>query len=30
MSSLQYVNANADIVRKQQALGVNINAAKGL
>jgi T-complex protein 1 subunit zeta len=30
MSSLQLVNANADIVRKAQALGVNINAAKGL
>ena len=24
------VNANADIIRKAQALGVNINAAKGL
>lgn len=30
MSSLQLVNANADIIRKAQALGVNINAAKGL
>lgn len=30
MSSLQLINANADIVRKAQALGVNINAAKGL
>lgn len=30
MSSLQMVNANADIIRKAQALGVNINAAKGL
>merc|ERR1711935_1235010 len=30
MSSLQMVNANADIIRKAQALGININAAKGL
>jgi T-complex protein 1 subunit zeta len=30
MTSLQLVNANADIIRKAQALGVNINAAKGL
>jgi len=30
MSSLQYVNAKADIIRKAAALGVNINAAKGL
>jgi T-complex protein 1 subunit zeta len=30
MSSLQLVNANADIIRKAQALAVNINAAKGL
>ena len=30
MSSLQLVNAQADIVRKAAALGVNINAAKGL
>ena len=30
MSSLQLVNANADIVRKAQALAVNMNAAKGL
>jgi len=30
MSSLQFVNANADIIRKAAALGVNINAAKGL
>jgi T-complex protein 1 subunit zeta len=30
MSSLHLVNANADIIRKAQALGVNINAAKGL
>jgi T-complex protein 1 subunit zeta len=30
MSSLQLVNANADIVRKAQALGINIQAAKGL
>jgi len=30
MSSLQFVNAKADIVRKAAALGVNINAAKGL
>jgi len=30
MSSLQLVNANADIIRKAQALGININAAKGL
>lgn len=30
MSSLQLVNAQADIVRKAAALGININAAKGL
>jgi T-complex protein 1 subunit zeta len=30
MTSLQLVNAKADIVRKAAALGVNINAAKGL
>ena len=30
MSSLQMVNANADLIRKAQALAVNINAAKGL
>ncbi len=30
MSSLQFVNAKADIVRKAHALAVNINAAKGL
>lgn len=30
MSSLQFVNAKADILRKAQALAVNINAAKGL
>jgi T-complex protein 1 subunit zeta len=30
MASLQLVNAKADIVRKAAALGVNINAAKGL
>jgi len=30
MSSLQFVNAKADIVRKAAALGININAAKGL
>merc|ERR1712160_74137 len=30
MSSLQFVDANADIIRKAAALGVNINAAKGL
>ena len=30
MSSLQFVNAKADIIRKAAALGVNINAAKGL
>lgn len=30
MSSLQLVNAKADIVRKAAALGININAAKGL
>ena len=30
MSSLQLVNNNADIIRKAQALAVNINAAKGL
>ena len=30
MSSLQYLNPKADIVRKIQALGVNINAAKSL
>lgn len=30
MTSLQLVNAQADIVRKAAALGININAAKGL
>lgn len=30
MTSLQLVNAKADIVRKAAALGININAAKGL
>merc|ERR1711935_541216 len=30
MSSLQMVNANADIIRKAAALGININAAEGL
>jgi hypothetical protein len=30
MSALQFVNAKADIIRKAAALGVNINAAKGL
>ena len=30
MTSLQLINAQADIVRKAAALGVNINAAKGL
>ena len=30
MSSLQFVNAKADILRKAQALGTNINASKGL
>ena len=30
MSSLQFVNAKADLIRKAQALGVNINAARGL
>jgi T-complex protein 1 subunit zeta len=30
MSALQYVNPNADIIKKAQALAVNINAAKGL
>jgi len=30
MTSLQLVNAKADVVRKAAALGVNINAAKGL
>ena len=30
MSSLQLFNAQADIVRKAAALGININAAKGL
>ena len=30
MSSLQLVNAKADIVRKAAALGININAGKSL
>jgi len=30
MTSLQLVNAKADVVRKAAALGININAAKGL
>lgn len=30
MTSLQFVNAKADILRKSQALAVNISAAKGL
>jgi hypothetical protein len=30
MTSLQLVNAQADVVRKAAALGININAAKGL
>ena len=30
MSSLQMVNAKADLIRKAQALATNINAAKGL
>jgi len=30
MSALQFVNAKADQVRKGAALGININAAKGL
>lgn len=30
MSSLQFLNTKADILRRSQALAVNINAAKGL
>jgi len=30
MTSLQLINAQADVVRKAAALGININAAKGL
>ena len=30
MSSLQYVNPNAEVLRKFSALAMNINAAKGL
>ena len=30
MSALQFLNAKADIIRKAAALGININAAKGL
>lgn len=30
MSSLQFVNSNAEILRKAQALAMNINAGKGL
>ena len=30
MTSLQLVNAKADVVRKAAALGININASKGL
>ena len=30
MSSLQFLNTNADLLRRSQALAVNINAAKGL
>lgn len=30
MSSLQLINSKADVLKKQQALNMNINAAKGL
>ena len=30
MSSVQYLNSNAEILKKVQALAVNINAAVGL
>ena len=30
MSSLQFLNTKADLLRRSQALAVNINAAKGL
>lgn len=30
MSSLQYINPRADLLRKTSALTMNINAAKGL
>jgi T-complex protein 1 subunit zeta len=30
MTSLQLLNEKADVVRKAAALGININAAKGL
>jgi len=30
MSSLQFLNTKADLLRRTQALAVNINAAKGL
>lgn len=30
MSSLQYINPRADLLRKSSALNMNINAAKGL
>jgi len=30
MSSLQFVNSKAEILRKSQALSMNINAGKGL
>lgn len=30
MSSLQYINPKADLLRKSSALNMNINASKGL
>jgi T-complex protein 1 subunit zeta len=30
MSSLQYINPRADLLRKSNALNMNINASKGL
>lgn len=30
MASVQYINSRAEVLRKFQALAMNINAAKGL